>query len=204
MRYYSIYITLCFILFASCSKDDDTVVIPTDRTIVVYMAANNDLSDDAWDNINKMQSGYEEKGANLIVFIDTADDTPHILRIGRGSSTRVKTYPEFNSADEVKMREVLNDIIELYPAASYGLVLWSHGTSWLQAGSRLKSFGEDHGRQMNIAALAITFNRTLVQRLFNNETQETPDVPENDDRTRDAQNNDTQQGDTPRGVALPP
>jgi hypothetical protein len=55
--------------------------------------------------------------------------------------------------DAAQMREVLNDITELYPAASYGLVLWSHGTSWLPAGRQLKSFGDDSGRQMNIAAL---------------------------------------------------
>jgi hypothetical protein len=157
MRYYSIYyITLCVALFASCSKEDDnnTVVFPTDRTIIVYMAANNDLSDDAWDNISEMQSGYGEKGANLIVFIAPEDDTPHILRIGRESNIRVKNYPvDFNAMDAAQMREVLNDITGMYPAASYGLVLWSHGTSWLPAGRQLKSFGEDNGRQMNIAAL---------------------------------------------------
>ena len=74
VKYYSIYITLCFIPFASCSKDDDTVDVPTDRTIIVYIAADNDLSEDAWDNINEMQSGYEEKGANLIVFSRTGDN----------------------------------------------------------------------------------------------------------------------------------
>ena len=154
IRYCSICISLCFLLVASCSKEDDSVDIPTNRTIIVYMAANNDLSDDACDNIKDMQSGYEEKGANLLVFIDPADDAPHNLRIHHGGSTRVKTCPEFNSADAAQMKEVLNDIIAMYPAVSYGLVLWSHGTSWLPAGRQLKSFGEDSGSQMDIAPLA--------------------------------------------------
>ena len=153
MRRFLIHFLLSFILFVSCSKDDE-VFVPVDRTIIIYMAADNDLSEDAWDNIREIQDGYRESGANLLVFIDSAEDAPHILKIGRGSSTRVKTYPEFNSADAAQMERVLNDIVEMYPAASYGLVLWSHGTSWLPAGSHLKSFGEDNGRQMNITALA--------------------------------------------------
>ena len=153
MKHFFSYITLCLILFVSCSKDaaDDA---PPHRTIIVYMAADNDLSEDAWVNISEMQSGFNGKGVNLLVFIDPVDDAPHILQIERGSSKKVKTYPEFNSADAGQMRQVLNDIIGMYPAESYGLVLWSHGTSWLPAGRQLKSFGEDNGQQMNIDALA--------------------------------------------------
>ena len=52
------------------------------------------------------------------------------------------------------MKQVLNDIIQMYPAQEYRLILWSHGTSWLPAGSSLRSFGEDSGKQMNIPDLA--------------------------------------------------
>ena len=154
MKNFSLYFTLFLILFASCNKDDDTNDVPSHRTIIVYMAADNDLSEDAWDNISEMQTGFDGKNANLVVFIDPSDDAPHILQIERGSSKEVKTYSEFNSADAGQMGQVLNDIIGMYPAESYGLVLWSHGTSWLPASSRLKSFGEDNGQQMNIDALA--------------------------------------------------
>lgn len=119
------------------------------------MAADNSLSDDAWDNLNEMTKGYEEIGTNLIVFIDPADDIPQILQIENGGSTIVKTYPEFNSADPTHIEDVLNEIIGMYPAISYGLVLWSHGTSWLPADRPLKSFAEDNGQQINIAALAV-------------------------------------------------
>ena len=140
------------ILLTSCVKDDSLPDI--NRTVIVYMTADNDLTEDAYADLSEMQNGFEEKGANLVVFLDPADDVPHILKIGRGNSIRVKTYPEFNSADAVQMERVLNDIIEMYPAGSYGLVLWSHGTSWLPAGRQLKSFGEDNGSRMDIAPLA--------------------------------------------------
>jgi len=163
---YSFGLLLILMWLVSCNKEDCKDEFLTNRTVIVYMAAENDLTDDAYTDIEEMQSGYVEKGANLVVFIDPADEAPHILKIGRGSSTMVKTYPEFNSADAEQMERILNDIIEMYPAASYGLVLWSHGTSWLPAGSRLKSFGNDNGSRMDItplaASLPVRFNFILM------------------------------------------
>jgi hypothetical protein len=84
---YLIIITFCFIVsVVSCGKGEDTAIFPTNRTVIVYMAADNDLSEDARDNLGEIQNGYEEKGTNLIVFIDLADDVPQILKIKRGGS----------------------------------------------------------------------------------------------------------------------
>jgi hypothetical protein len=38
-------------------------------------------------------------------------------------------YPEQNSAYKTVMNKVLKDIILEYPACSYGLILWSHGSA---------------------------------------------------------------------------
>jgi len=148
---------LVFFLFSfnSCHKHevlkkDD----PISRTILVYMAADNDISEDAYADLEEMKQGFAAKGTNLIVFIDPADDAPQILEITPEGSKTVKVYPEFNSADAVKMGQVLSEMISMYPAREYGLILWSHGTSWLPAGSRLRSFGHDSGKQMNIPDLA--------------------------------------------------
>jgi hypothetical protein len=118
------------------------------------MAADNDLSYDAIEDIEEMKQGFSGNTTNLIVFVDPASAAPYILKIGRNAESRVKSYPEFVSTDAGNMQMVLNDIIGMYPAESYGLVLWSHGTSWLPAGSTLKSFGEDNGRQINVSELA--------------------------------------------------
>ena len=167
MKHFSFYYALCIILLVSCNKDDIMDDTQPHRTVIVYMAADNDLSEDAWDNILQMQSGYRDNNANLIVFIDPVDDSPHILQIAHGSYKKVKTYPEFDSTDATRMNQVLTDIIGMYPAASYGLVLWSHGTSWLPAGIQLRSFGEDNGRHMDLggtlaAALPVKFDFILL------------------------------------------
>lgn len=124
------------------------------RTVIVYMVADNDLSDDALADIEEMQSGYKETGANLVTLVDPLFDNPYLLKIKEGASERIKNYPEMNTTDKHNMRDLLKEIIRNYPAESYGLILWSHGTSWLPTGSRLRSFGNDRGEQINISDLA--------------------------------------------------
>jgi hypothetical protein len=77
-----------------------------------------------------------------------------LLEISPKAATKVHEYQEINSANPAQMRQVLSDVVVMYPAERYGLVLWSHGTSWLPANVALKSFGDNAGTQMNIPALA--------------------------------------------------
>ncbi|MDR0574016.1 MAG: hypothetical protein LBG96_08325 [Tannerella sp.] len=150
-----LYILIGCIAFTACSKDDGTEETPAiSRTIIVYMAADNDLSGDALIDLEEMKQGFMETDVNLVVFSDLPGELPRIMKISPESATEVHTYPEFNSTEPSQMRQILNNIISMYPADEYGLILWSHGTSWLPAGVRLKSFGEDAGKQMDIQALA--------------------------------------------------
>ena len=54
------------------------------------------------------------------------------------------------------MRSVIGEVVSLYPADSYGLVLWSHGTAWLPSDyqNKLKAFGQDGNNWMEIDDLA--------------------------------------------------
>ncbi|MDR0711507.1 MAG: hypothetical protein LBF67_04055 [Prevotellaceae bacterium] len=142
------------ICLTACSKDDSAEASPAVRTVIVYMAADNDLWADALADVEELQAGFSEQRVNLVVFLDPVGEPPSLLKIAPGATETVKTYPELNSADASQLRQALSDAIALYPAERYGLALWSHGTSWLPAGRLLKSFGEDGGRQMNIPELA--------------------------------------------------
>jgi hypothetical protein len=130
------------------------------------MAADNDLDADALADIEEMKQGFSEKDANLIVFVDPLDEVPYLLKIGAGKETRIKSYPELNSADSVILKQIIQEVIGLYPAPEYGLILWSHGTSWLPAGTQLRSFGKDSGKEMNLPdladALPVKFNFILM------------------------------------------
>jgi uncharacterized protein YceK len=147
----------CFLLsacVAACSKDDSAESAPADRTVMVYMAADNDLWGDALADLEEMQRGFTETGAKLVAFLDLPGEQPCIMEISPALAAKVHTYEEINSANPAQLRRVVSDMVAMYPAGRYGLVLWSHGASWLPAGVALNSFGDNAGAQMNIPALA--------------------------------------------------
>lgn len=143
------------------------------HVLIAYIAADNDLSEDALKNLREMEDAYRYTGAKLLVFIDTLDDLPRLLEVTENGNVLIAEYQEFNSVSVAKMGEVLQEIVSLYPADQYGLIMWSHGTSWLPAESELRvpemgmqrAFGYDHGNQLNIqelvAALPVKFNFIL-------------------------------------------
>lgn len=150
---------IVWIICSGCQSVKEGETMPevySERTIIVYMSADNDLSADAIDDIEEMKKGYLDNGVNLVAFVDLARESPYLLEMTPGSGKIMKTYSEINSASAARMQEVLMDIIELYPARSYGLILWSHGTSWLPSNTSLRSFGKDHGSEMDIPDLSIS------------------------------------------------
>ena len=163
------FITQFFSLILISCHDNDNIV-PINRTIIVYMAADNDLSDDAFADIEEMKQGFLETGVNLLVFVDLSDEPPSLLKIEKGKETLIKTYPELNSAHPETLAEITREIINLYPAKEYGLILWSHGTSWLPAGRPLRAFGKDSSSGTTFGinlpelaeALPVTFDFILM------------------------------------------
>ena len=171
---------LIFLLFISCREENHYTSLPL-RTVIVYMIADNNLDYFAIKDINEMERGFRESfDGNLIVYIDRAPGAfpahPVLYKISADTtdainSEIIKVYGEQNSACGVVMSRVLSDIINKFPAQSYGLVLWSHGTAWypqgtilLQTGNELisgnrpakpltKSFGRDGNEELNIKEL---------------------------------------------------
>ncbi|MCL2651701.1 MAG: clostripain-related cysteine peptidase [Candidatus Azobacteroides sp.] len=147
------YIILFLLIVISCQKEE-IQKNPATRTIIAYMAANNDLAGDAFVGLQQMVQGFSEKGVNLIVFIAESGENPQLVEIHPGKEKVVKTYSVLNTADPAVLKEVLQDAVDLYPAQEYGLILWSHGSSWMPNGNGLRSFVNDNGNRMNIPDLA--------------------------------------------------
>ena len=128
----------------SCSWYDTEDEISYDRTVLVYMAADNNLSystsNFAQEDLNEMISAAGDIPSNcrLIVYIDDAD-FPRILSIEQQQGRRpvakvVHQYTEeHNSGDAETLQSVMEWTTDRYPAESYGLVLWSHGDAWMPA-----------------------------------------------------------------------
>lgn len=157
----TLFIILC-LGFTSCSENE-TPEPRTPRTILVYMMANNSLNSFASKNIESMIEGATGKnlnGGNLIVYYAPSGSNPELLQIkeenGIVKKFHLKDYEKQNSADPDVMRSVISEVVSQYPADSYGLVLWSHGTAWLPSDyqNKLKAFGQDGNNWMEIDDLA--------------------------------------------------
>lgn len=159
-------------LLTACSDGPDgPAVEPARRTVLVYMAANNSLGSNGYDeaDLREMSQAAQAgalQGCNLMIFRAATDGTSTLQRmVDDGTLTLVATYdPTADGLTAVnigRMRQVLADVRSHAPATSYGIMLWSHGAGWLENGiddlamPRPKSWGDDGfgARRMNIASL---------------------------------------------------
>jgi hypothetical protein len=169
----ALLLLLPVVLF-SCRKDDDMEFPqPIAHTVLVYMAAGNNLYQYATKNIEAMsKTMVKSNDGKMVVFLDTpGPDSPRLIEVDDNytgiNSNVVKYYNNLNSIDKVNMRNIINDVIRLFPARQYTLILWSHATGWLPKGTplqyvktlraigvELKSFGKDGVEEMDIADLS--------------------------------------------------
>lgn len=135
---YCMYTMLILSSMASChwSNDEDEIVY--DRTVLVYIAADNNLSPYQQEDIDEMLKAACNipNNCRLLVYVDDYN-LPRILSIEQQKGRRpaakiVQQYKsEHNSGDTETLRLAMEWITQNSPSESYGLVLWSHGTSWV-------------------------------------------------------------------------
>lgn len=121
----------------SCSWYEEEEEVIYDRTVLVYMAAENTLSSFAQEDIDEMvqAAGKIPKNSRLFVYVDNYS-LPKILSIEVGEEgSKAKTIyqytEEHNSGDPETLTLAMDWIITNSPSESYGLVLWSHGEAWI-------------------------------------------------------------------------
>ena len=139
-----VYKFMCtmFILLgmASCHCLSPDEELQYDRTVLVYMAAENSLSGGNFhqQDIDEMLlAGTDIPGnSRLLVYLDDTS-LPRILSIERQGGRRpvIKVLHSFtaehNSGDSETLRLVMEWMSANSPSQSYGLVFWSHGDAWL-------------------------------------------------------------------------
>jgi len=119
-------------LFDTCIFQDE-VDHHINRTVLVYISADNNLTNTANSNIYSMNSCINSgmDNYNLLVFVDRKNVAPALLHVHNFRIDTIAKYPEKDSSDPTVMREVIDYMTENWKADHYGLVLWSHGTGWL-------------------------------------------------------------------------
>lgn len=138
------YYLLCSLLmvFMSCKKDVylasslvDTYP-ESNRTVLVYMGGNNNLSNETYDKIEELKTAYTSGMGRLLIFQAAKGTSPKLMEVCLGNNRNaeiktLKTYSNGNAASTNVFEEVLQDLVKEAPAESYGLVLFSHASGWL-------------------------------------------------------------------------
>lgn len=133
---------LSFVL-VSCIQEEETGLAPVSpsRTVLVYMAADNSLSEETAQKIEALRQGWRRTGSKCLIYVDTPDGA-RLLRLRGGCQTAptpyVETIAEYgleNSASAAVFGRVIRDVTAAYPAESYGLIFFSHASGWLPAGT---------------------------------------------------------------------
>lgn len=173
MKHLLIWTTLA-VLLTACSKDEDEPRIPAmaQRTVVVYMSAENTLSGFASSDIQEMIDGIADvsKKNNLILFVDrsTTSEKPFIAKVRNDKKTPLDTLyrydKDFYASDPAAMSEVLKRIISMCPARDYGLVLWGHANGWIVMDntpyrkSTRRAYGVDNGKNSSVTDYGMWLN----------------------------------------------
>jgi len=138
------YYLLCGLLtvFMSCKKDNYLASPPADtnpesnRTVLVYMGGNNNLSNETYDKIEALKTAYTPGMGRLLILQAAKGISPKLIEVCTGNNGHaeiktLKTYSNGNAASTAVFKETLQDLVKEAPADSYGLVLFSHASGWL-------------------------------------------------------------------------
>ncbi len=162
MKKYLIFIVICLLL-SSC-----TVESPPQKavTFMVYMAADNSLSDYALADIDEMErSSFDLSQGNVIVQADLSEYNdypacrrwmikPDGLYDDQISSPVIDQLGEIDSGDWRSLVKFYNWCIAEFPADRYVLSIWSHGNDWYSYPTNPNKFCPDNesGNFINISA----------------------------------------------------
>ena len=144
------FAVLVSILLSSCDKDipqpNDTLKVK-ENTVIVYMGAENSLYGFSNNDLNEMRLGSKDIPDNCQVVVFRDDRSiPSIFLFNKNGETTWKTYTtDLNSADPATMKSVLKEIIREFPSEKYSLVLWSHGSGWIDEPNNSRSVIVDNG-----------------------------------------------------------
>lgn len=173
LKTYILSLIALLLVAASCSKEPGDVPA-ADRTLIVYLGGDNNLSGESFQKLDALQLVVSQNPifaqgspSTILVYHDPATASgalPSLWRLQHGQTLPqlVETYPTENSASAHVLQRVIGTCTRIAPASSYGLWLFSHASGWLPPGALTnpqtnpgtKSVVVDGKNEMEIADLA--------------------------------------------------
>jgi hypothetical protein len=112
------------------AEDDEEVVLrgTAQWTVLVYMAADNDLSELVETDLEELKTGGSSDEVNVLILIDTLDDSAYLKTIvGHDLVTLLDDIGEVNMGDEETLAWFVDYSVLNYPAEHMLLFFWDHG-----------------------------------------------------------------------------
>lgn len=190
-QFFCLLVSLIFLwTLAGCSSSDDNMlsepdsdenpIVDSQRTILVYMVANNNLNNFATLDLNEMRKAMQSiknPTGRLLVYYAPSTHDPQLLEVlPNGNTTILKQYDSSLASVSIdRMQQAIADTKSIAPAPAYGLILWSHGSGWMSEGGTMdepvnesgistQSFGADgyfpYTKHMSIPSLARAIDGT--------------------------------------------
>lgn len=160
---------LCTVWLVSCRYEEEVIghVERTNRTVLYYMAVDNDLAREAQAKVEALAAAWHPgRGENhLLIYLDAGSNTPpRLLEVlpgaedGDNTLQVVQEYKDRNSASITTFRKVLSDVTLRFPNADYGLVMCSPGSGWLPEGTftQSRSVAKDGTKELELREFAAT------------------------------------------------
>ena len=188
MKQFRIFLCLLTICFAACGSDDTpeptpsptptpTPVTEDERTVLVYMAAQNNLDNFAYSDLKEMKEGSKSLNdkQTLIVYTNISGEVPYFVRFKDGKAVDSVSVEKTTSSDPATLEEAVRYMRETYPSKSYGLILWGHCNGWLIkkdsiAYAKTRAYGIDQDANpqtwMNVPSMARAIKNGLNGKKF--------------------------------------
>ena len=141
---------LCLVIVMMVFNACDRAVIEDDesrRTILFYIGSDNNQLDNGREGnepgqkIDEIRRGWQPGKGEMLIYTDQTNQDACLLRIsdnidanGMYALDTLGTYTDDNTADAEVLKRVIKKVVNDYPADSYGMIIFSHGTGWLPEG----------------------------------------------------------------------
>lgn len=99
-------------------------------TLLVYMAADNDLDPNAEADLQEMVSAFATDDARVVVLVDRIDAPAKRLLLQKGATKELADLGEVNTGDGKVLADFVTWALKTYPADRTAILFWNHGEGW--------------------------------------------------------------------------
>lgn len=118
----------------SCRQNLDNATFrlePKKYTIMVYIAADNDLHYFAWNNIKQLAQGAHQDATVVVQLNEPGRQRKtqrYLVEKGKATLLNKDNTLKLDSGNQQTLIDFCNTAIQQFPADEYVLILWNHGT----------------------------------------------------------------------------